>query len=98
MQDSHPSLNQLLGEMAAGLPAVPAGLQVVEATRFPKPILGAWLRFRYRPTRYPPADRPRFKHGFYDDFPSGRKVRWPESRVSLHADIQCPLDPVLRNP
>ena len=48
------------------------------------PIVGVWLRFRY-----PPARRLRFKHCFYDDFPNGRKVRATESRVSLHADIQC---------
>ena len=71
-------LNQLLGEMPAALP-------VAEATRsLQMPRVGDWLRFRY-----PPADGRRFKHCFYDDFPNGRKVRATESRVSLHADIQC---------
>ena len=78
------SLNQLLGAMAAGLPAVPAGLPVVEATRFPnEPSVGDWLRFRH-----PPADGRRFTHCFYDAFPNGRNVRSRDSSVSLHANIQ----------
>ena len=81
--------------MAAGLPAVPAGLPAVPAglpagwpAGWPalpnKPLVGHWLRFRY-----PSARGVGRKHGFYDDFPIRRKVRATESRVSLHADIQC---------